>query len=606
MLGLILNSVTKWLRKYKSIAKTSPFYVFGSGTENVVITGDGSLPIPTYNEQMSIFDYKSLVINNNSVCTVGTYVNPVIIRCTDFITINGHLHVNNLNQYIFTNDNQTTCYLGRDILKGVRFNYNNSSVDSQTYNTIRAYAGNNILTNCEVKHAGNAKAIINNTIYPAKGGMVVLYYNTLHNNGSIHASGSTVADNQEFGGGTLILCAPVINIGINGKITADGGTGGGCVASLNSIPEQASDSNSTTLTAYISSIPVLKDKQTTIIEPILSNLEKVAARSDYRKLSPLVPNTNYVFLPNTMPENATLYIDAYNRSQNQTTYITNATVNTFDLKDATYVGLPSMGTIKPVAGYILNYTASTQTWSIQEDNTLAAYVSGITGSGLYKELPTPVYNGLATKILSYEFSLNNAIDVTFSPGSQNTTWTLKCYLSKVKDWIYTDAIYLPSIYASIYRKNNNVLTPICTTNTVQLDNPNSTTSALLNNISITELKKGGFVNPTEVTLSGNLSQLLTVSPTDTILVDLYIQMPELQLPYGQGYAPSNNSLITYVGYYAPTMYDYQKYNKPFAPATTDAWVTKGPYISTITTSQSDISGRGGAGLCIGIKLPKVY
>lgn len=621
MLGLILSNILGWIKSYKNIAKTSPFYVFGSGTEDYIVTdSDEFLTVPAASTQeganyATIFDYKNLVIpEGRSLSITATGINPVVIRCTESLTVNGHLHVNNSNPRVCVSDDQTKYLLGRDILKNVQFNYNESSISHQTYSTIKAYAENNILTNFEIKHAGNASYGNSSTLYPAKGGMLVLYYNTLNNNGEIHANGAmytqgttsqNIATSEKYGGSTLILCAPIINVGINGKITADGGKGGGYVATLNTPPEQVSTvvGANHKLTAYVSSFPAIKNNAASYMEePVLTQLPRFKWIGKQRYKLKLVGNDSCcVFVPNKMTDSAIIYIEPTNNSASQTNYLCNATGNTYFLYN--YITKAFIGTCSPVTGYTLYYDKTTLSWSMLQDDTISAYTSGITGTGTYKQVPVGILDTAnPKKVISYSFSINNPDDVHFYHTEYDPTrdlvnsnlWDLNIYVSKRVDW--PPSVEPPKLYAVISLKSGNTLTHICTTNTVSLkDITTVQTRSWYDSHKI-------WNEPIPIHLTGEITDSITVQPGDLFVVDLY-----LQSDYTGNYG---NELLFYLGYsYFPVSEEVDGriyFFNSWKTYRTYKTVMKGPYLSTITTSESDITGRGGAGLCIGVQLPKVY
>lgn len=595
MLGLIMSAATRWMKKYRTIAKTSPFYVFGFGTEDKVVTSYEELTVPQDSTAQVIYNYKSLTINEGATLTIANKpeasdniitpsVNPIIIMCSKSLTVNGHLNVDGASTFTPAADAHpdTSMFLGQKFIQGVTYNDGPfNSISEQTYALIKAYAANNIMTNMEVVHAGRGSyKTSGGVMYPAKGGMIVLYYNRLNNDGSIHANGATVPVTGEdpsaikpcYGGGTLIICAPTINVGAQGKITADGGRsiygyGAGAVGALNTVPEQVSDqqqspmflgyigsvydcvANAERLVSYNVSVSIIGNN--TITLPITTDVittYKIFPSSTGSSTTPAVGLS--------APSGATTgkcYI--FNASSSTTLAVRNPAGSLFN---------PTLCTVSPGAAVVIYYNNSS--WSYAADNTYVITTGGVSGNSkaISFTLPTRASTTATTQLI-YEAEMKFDIpenNLTFL-GSAAAQWISRILvLSNINFNTMTGSLK-PSIYCEVYKKDvSNELTLINTSPRVEI----TTKSADL----------------VYYTLTNPLATDLVLVPGESLVYKYYLYYPER---FKINSNSSNKSISFYIGY-----------NET---ASSEAMT------STVLCPPSNASARGGAGLCIGIKLPEV-
>lgn len=584
MLGLLLSSANKWLKKYRIIAKTSPYYVFGFGTEDKVVATNEELIAPTTeNASQVIFNYKTLTINEGATLTIANKpevtdilstptLSPVVIMCSKALNVYGHLNMDGASTFkpaIGTNPD-TSMFLGQKFIKGT--SYNNglfNSVDPKTYSLIKAYAANNIMNNLEVIHAGKGSCKSSlNEVYPAKGGMVVLYYNTLNNNGAIHANGCSVpiVDPSEmlpcYGGGTLIICAPVINIGIRGKITADGGRAGtgygygnGAVATLNTIPEQVSDNQSTTsFVGYIGSLYACETRAQALVDLKLS-------KNTDNKIT-LNPNvlTTYRITPvsSFISSNASVILQVPSGVSHCKCYIVNMSSKVdLGVYKGTSIFSDRICTVSATKARVVYYNNGS--WSSEAEDVYEAKRGSISGDS--KEfsfaIPTKAKQAETRQtIFSAELYCDNDIDLEFD-ATESSKWTSYLYLLNNNNFKNLK----PSIYCDLYiHGTDDSLTHINQSEMVEI------------NTKSTDLVRYTLINP----LTSNIT--LHVGESFVLKYTLY---------YPPRFAYTSSSALKF----------YIGYNESAASE---------PLYSTITCPPcSNIRARGGAGLCIGVKLPEV-
>lgn len=591
MLGLLLDAANKWLKKYRKIAKSSPFYIFGTSTTDMVVdehSGDVHLSAGEAGTQAPVFQYRNLTIEEGYTLTIDNKpmsyeggdlkpsLSPLVIICSGTLTVKGHLNVDCASSYIpaegVTTD--TSMYLGQKFIAGTKYpNDLFDSVDEKTFNLIKAYATNNIMDNLEVIHAGKGSFVTHtDQAYPAKGGMVVLYYNNLINNGIIRANGGNLPAgdpqslHQTYGGGTLIICARNITVGSNGKITADAGreeadyaVGKGCNATLNIVPEQPPENQqaASSYMGYNNSTYSCVTNADTVVS------FTPGSTSDSSKLYVLNTLATYTLYPSNysllrryadsvivcLPSGATTWAG----------YMVNMTQNSCGLyKNNTNIFSNTIGTL---AGYEAAYvTYNNGNWSMNKD--IAYYdcnINSISGAekSISISIPTIIRSQEKTQfIFASEMNLQSDTPVNFV-ASVNTHWTTK--LVFVNNIVTRNGN--ASVYFSVYKKD--------TTGTETLLG----TSASLP-ITTKSAEKQQY------TLQIPLTTGVTLNPGETFVYKYYLHYP------ARFYSITAHANITfYVGSIETT--------------------ASQALPSTVICPPCDRTVRGGAGLCIGIKLPEV-
>lgn len=590
MLGVLFDAANKWLKKYRKIAKSSPFYIFGTSTTDMTVdehSGNVYLAAGAAGEKAPVFQYRNLTINEGYTLTIDNKpmsyegsvlqpsLSPLILVCSGTLTVNGHLNVDCASSYIpaegFLTD--TSMYLGQKFIAGTKYpNDLFDSVSESTFHLIKAYATNNIMNNLEVIHAGKGSFITGaDQVYPAKGGMVVLYYNHLNNNGIIRANGGDLPAGdpqslqQTYGGGTLIICARNIVVGSRGKITADAGreaagyaVGKGCSATLNTVPEQAPEDQYATASylGYNNSVYACINNVDTVISFTPGHT------SESRNLYVLNTLATYKLYPNesalgTSANNITLCLPSGTTAW--AGYIVNMTSISCSLhKNTGSIFSNTIGTLAGREGAYVTYNNGN--WSMNKERAYYdCNIDGISGESKTISFTLPKSASSSDKtqfIFASEMDLKSDSSVNFV-ASTGTHWSSKVVLL----YNATARNGSPFIYFSVYKKDiDGVETLLGTSDMVAI----TTKSAEKQQYKLTV----PFVTN------------ITLNPGETFVYKYYLYYP------ARFYVSSSNSSIHfYVG--------------SVETAASEA------IPSTVNCPPCDRTVRGGAGLCIGIKLPEV-